>query len=76
MDFTDDTDRRVLGPETPIAPFPHPCYPWHPWSNASSAPWAASRRASLHPNLPLLASLFHLCESVRICGRDPRLESA
>jgi len=30
-----------------------------------------SRRVSLHPNLPLLASLFHLCESVRICGRDP-----
>jgi hypothetical protein len=32
-----------------------------------------SRRVSLHPNLPLLASLFHLCESVRICGRDPLL---
>jgi len=29
-----------------------------------------SRRVSLHPNLPLLASLFHLCQSVRICGRD------
>jgi len=30
-----------------------------------------SRRVFLHPNLPLLVSLFHLCESVRICGRDP-----
>ena len=30
-----------------------------------------SRRVSLHPNLPLLASLFHLRESVGICGRDP-----
>ena len=35
-----------------------------------------SRRVSLHPNLPLLASLFHLCESVRICGRNPLFSSA
>ena len=30
-----------------------------------------SRLVSLHPNLFPLASLFHLCESVTICGRDP-----
>jgi hypothetical protein len=43
---------------------------------AGVRPWSmelGSRRVSLHPNLPLLASLFHLCESVRICGRDPLL---
>ena len=33
-DYTDDTDRRASGSETPIGSSLHPCHQCHPWSNA------------------------------------------